>query len=110
MAGQAQRLLQLHLLVHGRRAFPAIAQMSRELLLGCSVQLIIHILSNFVAPRATHDFTPAVSKMYSRTCFLARASRDITVPIGIFSASATSWYFISSISANNSTSRKASES
>src|SRR5262245_31740512 len=90
-AGDAQSFLQLHLLAHRGRALAARGQMGGKILLRLRFQLVIHVQSDLVPPLTTHDFLPAVCKMYSRTCFRARASRDITVPIGMVRASATSW-------------------
>src|SRR5215472_14519272 len=101
---RAQCFLQLELFADGRGALQAAAQMGGELLLRPWIELIIHIQGDFVSPVATHGFPPALSERYSRICFRARARRDMTVPIGIFSVSATSWYFISSTSTSSSTS------
>src|SRR5205085_7108459 len=55
----------------------------------------------------SHDLfrTQMVHCIASRTFFLARMTRDVTVPIGIDNVSATSRYDISSTSTSNSTSR-----
>src|SRR5437899_1614116 len=86
------------------KALRARAQVVGERLPVFRRQLVVHIQRNFLAPLTRHDATPSALRINSRSCFLARASLDITVPIGISSASATSWYFISSISASNKTS------
>src|SRR5215472_8559449 len=46
--------------------------MGGELLLRRCIQLVIHVQRDFVSPLAIHGFPPALSRMCSRSCFLAR--------------------------------------
>src|SRR5579871_455527 len=72
-------------------------------------KLIVRKKMHFLLPIATHA-PPDFSRMHCRICLRARASLDMTVPIGTPKVSAISWYFISSISARSSTSRNDDDS
>src|SRR5512142_730285 len=91
-AGHADSFLERLLFQHCRGALGAALQMTRDRLLFARLQFAIHIQPDFFLPFAVRHFTPKVllppnvCTMCSRTCFLARASRDITVPIGMSSA------------------------
>src|SRR5579864_7703600 len=93
-ASHADSFLQRLLFQHGRGAIGEALQMVADGLLCTRIKFTIHIQPDFFPPFAVCHFTPtvflppSVSTMCSRTCFLALASRDITVPIGMSSASA----------------------
>src|ERR1700674_2070061 len=110
VSGQAHRFLHLQQLQQRGGALRARAQVDGHFLLLRRTQFAIGVQCDLLPVFTIHDFFPSTCTMCSRTCFLARASRDMTVPIGMPSASATSWYFISSMSARRSTSRKAGAS
>src|SRR5215472_12600842 len=96
-AGYPDRFLEFLLFKHGRRTTSTALKMRGEGLLRCRLEFAIHIQSRFFLPFATHRlipttfFCPNARTMYARTCLRARASRDITVPIGISSVWAISW-------------------
>src|SRR6185312_3614692 len=105
VCSHADGFLQSHMFCDRGSAVAAAIEMSGHLFLRCALQLIVHEQRDFFPPLAIHGFAPtdlfpsdlcpicfppSAFAMFCRSIFLALANLDITVPMGITSASAIS--------------------
>src|SRR5207249_3664286 len=98
--------LHLHTAEHIGCAWRAAANMSVDGLHLARGEFSVKICIEFCGEFVGHRYTLSFFRRTSRSALRARDRRDITVPMGIESESAISWYDISSTSHSSNTSRK----